>query len=243
PEPYEVVVYGELQVAKARQAVVQTLTELGYDAQVIDRGDHVVYRHEEPWHGEVVVYDDGWVQVERQPMRVEGRQMPWAARNSPGAWAGCVVWPWLCIRASGATFGHRKWMGLESRTVDAVAPKVRDFGDRVADLATTRKVDALPDRLIALWDDGRPLDPAAPTLATPADRRRALYTYWVSRTDTEWGHAVQDAVEAFCRAVVQTSDAPFTPAELAALAQDAPGAPGRTAFLAAPSPDEGADTP
>lgn len=213
-EPYEVIVYGELLVEQARQKVVERIEELGYDAQVIDRGDHVVYRHEAPWKGEVLLYDDGWMQVKRQPLHVEGRAMPWAKRNSPVAWAGCLIYPWLCLKTSGATFSRRKWMGVETRTVDELAPDVQVLGDRVADLATSRTVNDLPDRLTALWERGVPLRQGDPVLASPEERRAALYAYWASRTDTVWGAEVQRAVEAFCRAVVQTSDTPFTEAEL-----------------------------
>jgi hypothetical protein len=235
---YEVIVYGELLVEQARQKVVERMEELGYTAEVIDRGDHVVYRHEAPWHGEVLLYDDGWMQVKRQPLYVEGRGMPWAKRNTPVAWAGCVLWPWLCLKTSGATFSHRKWLGLETRTVDALAPDVREWGDRVADLATTHTVDALPDKLTALWERGVPLQGAGPVLQTAAERRAALHAFWASRTDTVWGHEVQEAVEAFCRAVVQTSEAPFLPEELAAYAAEHPGrvflAPAQTASPEAP---------
>lgn len=234
PAPYEVIVYGELEVAKARQAIVDRLAELGYDTEVLDRGNKTVYRHDNAWYGEVVLYDDGWVQVKRQPLRVEGRQMPWAKRNTPVAWAGCLIWPWLCLRSTGATYGERKWRSRETATVDGIAPKVLVYGDKVADLATSRTIDTLPDRLTALWERGTPLDDAHAPLATYDRRRRALYEYWVTRTDTSWGWAVREAVEAFCRAIVQTSDHPFTPNELQALAAENPELP----FLALPTDAE-----
>lgn len=216
--PEEIVVYGELQVTKARAAVVQQLTDMGYDAEVIDRGNAVVYRHHDPWKGEVVLYDDGWMQVKRQPMYVEGRQMPWARRNTPLAWAGCVLWPWLCVRMGGALYGERKWRQVEDDSVYLLDPKVRNLGDKIADLATGTTVDGLPDRLQLLWDRGIPLtSPSDPLLATPAERRRAIFEYWASRTDTAWGDQVRDAVEAFCMGVVQRSDDPYTPDELATL--------------------------
>jgi hypothetical protein len=224
-EPYEVIVYGEMLVEQAKAAVVQQLQEMGYDAEVVDQGDRVVYRHANGWYGEVVLYDDGWMQVKRQAMRVEGHQMPWAKRNSPGAWAGCVIWPWLCLRIGGATYGERKWRSRETMTVDALQTKVQDYGDRLADLATNRRVEALPDRLTELWEQGHPLVADRPPLATPAERRRALFEYWVSRTDTPWGLEVQEAVEAFCRGVVQHSEAPFTEAELAEFRAASPQRP------------------
>jgi hypothetical protein len=213
-EAYEVVVYGELQVQKARAAVIQQLEDMGYDAQVIDRGNAVVYRHAAPWKGEVVLYDDGWAQVKRQPMYVIGAATPWAKRNTPLAWAGCVVWPYLCVRLGGALYGERKWRQVEDDSVYTIDPKVRNLSDRIADLATDRTVESLPDRLQALWDRGEPLG-TGPALPTPAARRRAVFEYWASRTATPWGEEVREAVTAFCFGVIEASDDPFTAEELA----------------------------
>lgn len=219
PEPpaeaeLELIVYGELLVEQARQAVVDELAELGF-SDVIERGDHVVYRHESPWHGEVVLYEDGWMEVKRQPLRVEGRQVPWAKKDTPLAWAGCLIYPWACLRVNGALVGVRKWRGSESRTVAEVQPEVRIWGDRIADLAVERKADGLPERLGALWAEGIALQ-GGPPLLTYRERRAALIAYWESRTDTAWGEAVRQVVVSFCRAVVQHSDHPFTDAELQA---------------------------
>lgn len=212
PEPEVVVIYAEERVRQARERVETLLQDMGYGAvEVVDEGDHVVYRHVEPWKGEVVLWDDGWMQVRRQPFRVEGHRMPWAETDSALAWAGCLVWPWLCVHLGGGTVGHRKWLGVETATVGVVHGPVEEWGDRIADLATDRTVDGLPPRLDALWQDGVPLEGEG-TLETPSARRDAIRAYYLSRTDTVWGEAVRDAIRGFVYAVVQTSDTPF-PAE------------------------------
>ncbi|MBX2797843.1 MAG: hypothetical protein KTR31_09250 [Myxococcales bacterium] len=210
----EVTVYGEMLVEQARQAVVEELEELGFDHDVIEMADRVVYRHVEPWRGEVVLFDDGWMQVKRQPLQVEGREVPWAKRNTPLAWAGCLIYPWACLRVNGVMVGQRKWRARETLTVTAVQPKVEVWSDRVADLAVGRKVEALPQLLEALWLEGRPIDGTLQRLLTYRDRRAALLDFWSTRTETAWGHEVRRAVEGFCRAVVQSSDHPFLPREL-----------------------------
>ena len=83
------------------------------------------------------------------------------------------------------------------------------YGDRVADRETDRTVNELPDQLIALWEQGEPLEGQA-TLDSFEQRRAALLAFWDSRTDTEWGDTVRQAVEAFILAEVQTSDHPFS---------------------------------
>ncbi|MEN0061904.1 MAG: hypothetical protein AAGA48_07105 [Myxococcota bacterium] len=212
----EVVVYGERLVDQARREVVETIEELGYGYEVKDQGDRVVYRHPAAWYGEVVLHDDGWMQVKRQKLRVEGRSVPWAKRqNSVGAWLGCFVYPWACIRVYGATVSRRRWMGTQSRTVAQLEPKVQTLGDRIADLETARRAAELPDRLEALWETGTPLA-KGPRLKTYAARRQAILDHWDSRTDTVWGRRVRQAIVNFVEAVVQDGPDPFTRAELAA---------------------------
>lgn len=221
----EIVVYGELRVEQARQQVIVTLEDLGYASSVRDRGNYTVYRHEDPYMGEVLVHDDGWIRVKRQPLRVEGRQMPWAKRDTPVAWAGCLIWPWLCLRVDGALLSHRKWLGVSSRTVEVLDPKTRTWGDRVADLAVDRKIDTLPSVLDALWNEGVPLDGSEVRLVTWDEKKQAVLRYWVTRTDTAWGDALRRAVESWVRAVVQTSDHPFTDEEIAAFDREHPDRP------------------
>lgn len=213
----EVTVYAEERVRQARERVVDQLEALGFEhAGMV--GDRDVYRHVAPWKGEVVLHDDGWVVVRRQPLRVEGRAMPWTRADTPVAWAGCFVYPWLCVRWGGMLVGTAKWRAAEGRTVERIHSDVEAWGDRIADLQTQRKANQLPDRLEALWEDGIPLDPGPP-LATAAERRQALLAYWDSRTETVWGEEVRGVIEAFCRAVVQRSEHPFTDDEIAAFNQ------------------------
>jgi hypothetical protein len=200
--------------------VVEQLDHLGYE-HVDKVGDREIYRHTAAWKGEVVLHDDGWTVVRRQPPHVEGRAMPWTKANTPVAWAGCLLYPWLCIRTGGTTISKAKWRAVEGRTVDAMQGDVRDWNDRIADLHTRRKITRLPDAMEALWAEGQPLEVGlgeaaeGSVLASMAERRRALFSYWDTRTDTVWGEEVRRAVEGFCRAVVQSSEHPFTPEELA----------------------------
>jgi len=220
----EITVYAEERVRRARRVVEEQLARMGYDEEVEQVGDRTVYRHASPWKGEVVLHDDGWTVVRRQPLRVEGRKMPWTKANTPVAWAGCFIYPWFCVRTGGVLIGRNKWRAVEGRTVDGIQPDVRRWGDRIADLATSRKVGDLPDRLEALWSEGTPLS-GGPPLATHAQRRQALMSFWASRTDTVWGEQVRRAVTSFCRAVVQSSDHPFTDAEIESFNAGRPGEP------------------
>lgn len=208
----EVVIYGELLVEQARQKVIAELAAAGYD-QVVERNGRTIYRSPEVWRGQVVLHDDGYMAVERQPVRVVAPALPFAEENSAVAWVGCILWAPVCIRPGGQTVGKRKYRTHEGRIVGRVHDDVEAWSDRIADLAIDRKLERLPDQLEALWVLGVPLDGGA-RLETHAERRLALMRYWGSRTDTPWGESVRTAVEAFCRAVVQPSDHPFPQAEI-----------------------------
>ena len=216
PAEVKIVVIGErLRIERARQEIIRRLRAEGYTEE-IRRGEVTVLRHPAAWAGEVWIHDDGWVTVKRQPVQVSAPQMGNGPLGQALGWASCVVVPFGCVHAGGQTFSKRKWRGVESRTFGSIQPEVAGYGDRVADLHTREVIEALPDRLYALWESGVPLEGDATILVPVEDRKRALLLYWEGRTDTVWGDRVRLAVEAFVRAEVQTGDRPFTDAEVAA---------------------------
>jgi hypothetical protein len=213
PAVIEVVVYGELLVEQARQQLEDDLREAGY-ARAKVKEDRVIYRHPSVWKGEVHVYEDGWFRTRRQRLKFEAIEVPWAENGSPLAIAGCVVYSFLCFRPGGVLISERKFRAQETRIVEHIHEDAEVWAERISDLATDRKVEDLPDAFEDLWSLGAPLM-GGEHLATMTDRRMALLAYWDSRTDTPWGETVRQAVEAFCRGVVQHSHDPFTDAEIA----------------------------
>lgn len=206
----EEIVVEEEAVERARQAVIQELEELGYD-RLVERDGRVVLKHRDTWKGKIVLFDDGYLRHERQGFRiVEGpaTELPKGTR-----WLPCIVVPTACVR-SGLTVGKRKLDGQKHRTMRAIEPELRELGDRLADASVAEVLLVLPDRLAALWEQGTPLEGGSP-LTTYRARRNALLEFWESRTATDWGWQVRDAVEAFTIGVVQASDHPFTKHEVA----------------------------
>jgi hypothetical protein len=210
----EVIVYGELRVDQARDQVIEELGHLGYDKR-IEKDGAIVMRHSSAWKGDVWLHEDGWMRIKRQPVRMEAPATPFGKTNSAGAWLGCVLYPFLCVKTGGQMVGKRKFQAVETRTASAVDPSVRDWGDRIADLAVDRKSEALPDRLEALWTQGTPLEDGVPNLGSIAERKAALLRFWETRTDTLWGERVRKIVESFIRGEVQSSETPFTDEEIA----------------------------
>lgn len=205
PVHEEITVYGDPLVELAREALVSDITDLGYD-KAHDHDGKTVFFHADHWRGKVVLYDDGRVMAKRTGPKV----------YLPPHFLLCVTQPTLCLKAGAWVVSDRKWGNIEDTLASHTASSEVALGDRIADAAVNQKVDALPDLLTALWEEGVPLGADQHVLATKAERRKAIYDYWKSRTHTVWGDEVRGAVEGFVHAVVITSDDPYTEAELEA---------------------------
>lgn len=208
----EVFVFSEMLAEQARQKVEDELKAAGYDRKIKRRDGRVIYRHDAAYLGQLVVGEDGWVVFERQPIQVRAPELPFAEEGSPLAWAGCVL-VWRCVKLGGQLVSKRRFNAFEREMVAHVYDDVQVWNERMSDVALERKLQGLPDQLERLWVYGVPLEGGG-LLLTPEDRRAALLAFWGSRTDTPWGREVQEAVAAFCRAVVQQSEDPFTQEEI-----------------------------
>lgn len=206
-----VVVVAERRVEMARNALILRAKEAGFTRER-QRRDRLILRHDAPWKGDIVVHDDGRVELKRQPVRFE----PPVRNPKPADYLWCVLFP-LCIRPSGQTLGKRKFRAAEANGLAAIHPEVVTLDRRIAELGLARKVEDLPARLDALWERGVPLDADGPPIADLAARRAAVAAFWSSRTDTEEGRIVRDIVQAWVRNVVQFSEAPYSEAEIAAI--------------------------
>jgi hypothetical protein len=214
PASERIVVYDQLRVDQARDEVIATLRGQGYTEMLL-RDDHVILRHPDPWRGEILLFDDGWIRVKRQPVQYEPPPLfnpnPKAGIN----WLACVLAPPTCWRVGGQVVSRRKFAAQRERVMAEVHDEAETFADRVADRETELTANALADRLQVLWDTGSPLEDGPPLVTIP-ERRRALFEYWDTRTETPQGARVRDVVRTFLDAVVQTT-APFPADEIAAL--------------------------
>jgi hypothetical protein len=208
----EVVVYGEVRVIQARKRVESKLKYGGYTLKE-QKGDRTVFRHVTPWRGKVILHDDGWVKVKRQGLRIEGREWSFADRNSPEAWAMCVLTPWRCVRTGGFSVSKRKFQHYEGAAAELTVGEAEQWSARIADLSIDRKLELLDASLVLLWLEGLPLDGEV-HIDTVIERRATILEYWSSRTDTVWGDRVRDAVAAFIRGEIQYSDFPYTDNEM-----------------------------
>lgn len=212
PPSEDIIIYGQPLVEQARETVIRDLQDQGFTDEV-DRGDYLLLRNVAAWKGEVRIYDDGWVQMRRQPPQLTSADVPWAEKGSPLAWASCAIVPLNCLKLGGWMLSHRKWTSVEARTLGAIDSEVDAYADRLADATTDAQVNALPARLEGLWLRGEPLTGSGVAVTVDA-RKAALLAFWDSRTDTPWGDRVREAVEAFLRAEIQSGPNAFSTSEL-----------------------------
>lgn len=208
----QIIVIGRREIARRRAEIDRDLKKLGYDAK--DRDGVTVYRPDVYWHPSVWVYDDGYVVVKRSPVRFE----PPIDGSSPLRYLACLP-PFtpMCVRLAGQTISKHKLEPQKYEVVYAIQPEVRAWQAALASQATSVRVgQEVPALLVGTWERGEPMEPGGPPLPTPAERRQAILKFWATRADNEEGSAVRGVVADFVRFVVQESDTPAPPEEIAA---------------------------
>ncbi len=213
PEPVrieggEVIIYAVELAKQARDALIRDAKALGY-AEEHDKDGRTILRHEMPWKGEIVVFEDGRVEFKRQPMQFE----PPFKNKTPASYLVCIWLP-ACIRPGGQLVSPRRLHGYERDVWAALSDDIDTLNARIADVAVDRKVDDLPARLYRLWNEGIPLEGEG-VLASWEARRAAILRFWDTRTENDWGMAVRRGVEAFVHGEVMPSEHPFTADERA----------------------------
>lgn len=208
PVPGEVVeIWGDPQIATARAQLYQTLKEEGY-RKGVHQDDRTVFRSYSPWKPQVIVHDDGWVYLKRQPPRVHSPGKSFSDQGSPASYLWCVLAPTACVSVGGWMVSKAKYQAVEADVLDATHADVNKLNEAVARKALSQRINTdIPADLERIWK-----------LELPAAERRALiFEFWDTRLDDAAGDAARDAVEAYALGVIQGSDEPYSAAELAEL--------------------------
>jgi hypothetical protein len=206
----EVLVVGEHVVTEARAVVVRRLEALGYKSKR-ERDGSVILRPPEAWMGKATLTPFGDLELATPFIAVEGPRETGGEYNAfrdlnNDQQAGTV--------GLGTSLpGPRQLEGVHAEIRAAVDPALVAWREAIRRRALGRQLEALPDRLDALWLQGVGLDRTE--LPDHVQRRAALLEYWSSRADTLEGRAVTRALEIFLREVVATSAHPFTVEEIA----------------------------
>lgn len=199
----EIVVFGEMEVAKRRRALHAELKAQGYREKKVKGDGTAVWRPDDPWKPSVEVHDEGFVMMRRSPVRFES----YVKSDSPARWIACIPpFGLMCIRVGGQVVSKRKLDAQKARVADAMDAEVDAWSTAVMQTAMHRKIHVeLPAALDATWARGAPLEAGGPALPSPADRRRALADHWATRACTPEGAAVRQVVADFLENVVQAS--------------------------------------
>lgn len=206
PPTEEIVVWGDLAIAKARDGITRQMEDLGYrvarkqDGRIVFRGPNKVTLLPS---GALLFAASGPRLVETPP---EGYSRdPRYQSIDPGPMSGGGL--------SVAMPGGRKVDAQQTKVLDETRDEIEAYISVVRRTEFENMLAQLPDRLDRLWSDGTPIDPNKPALATPAERRRVALELWATRTETPEGQRAAAAIEAWLSAVVQSSPDPITDAE------------------------------
>ncbi|MEL6349027.1 MAG: hypothetical protein AAFV53_38340 [Myxococcota bacterium] len=218
-EPVEVrveddsmIIYGELEERRRRQALEQDLLDLGYTRKK-SRDGKTIYRPEIAWHPTVIVDDDGYVILKRSPVRFE----PWVNGRTNLRWISCIPpFTIMCIKLSGQLVSPAKLNPKKQLVAETIDPELDAWRAVVVANAMNRRIgEEIPDMLEKIWLEGQPMNPSAPALTSYHARRAAILEFWSSRACTPEGEEVRELTADFVRYVIQLSDEPVTEAELA----------------------------
>jgi hypothetical protein len=212
----EIVVFGELELAKQRALLERDLRALGYRPGKRKEGE-TVFRPEVAWKPTVVIHDEGFVIIKRTPPRFES----YVKSESKLRYLACVP-PFtpMCVRIGGIIVTKRKLAHQKSKVAAAIDPDLRDWQGAISGLAMDRRLGVeVPDQLDRLWLQGVPFDGDQPTLPTPLERRAAMLTFWAERACNPEGAQVSELVALYLDEVVQSSTDPVTLAEQGAANQ------------------------
>ncbi len=221
----EVTIFSVPEVARARDALVQQLRAEGYRRSERKDG-YTIYHHDAPYRPQVVLHDDGWIQVRRERIRIHAPGRRFANEGSPleYLWCATIIALPYCISPGGQLISKTKLEAFKEEVFDATQVEVRQLNNAVAGHAMEQRLSRdIPAQLEGIWRDG------SLPIQTRKDRILAL---WDTRTDTPEGDAAREAIENFMAAVIQTSATPYTAAELEAF--NRPLAPADRLNLPAP---------
>ena len=206
----EIIVFGELEVARQRAALEADLRDLGY-SEAKTKDGRTVFRPEVAWHPTVVVYDEGFVVLKRSPVRIE----PWVQGRTKLVWLSCLP-PFtpMCLRIGGQIVSARKLHPKKGYVAAAIDPRIRQWRAAVVSNAMgTRLGEEIPDMIESIWTLGvMPGQEDAAPMSIP-ERRAALLAFWSGRACTPEGAAARTLVEDFLNYVVQDSAHPVTAEE------------------------------
>lgn len=223
---YEITVYGKEAERQARWDVIIALKRLGWEP-IDTSSSRTVFKPPRRWLGRAVLDADGTLDFRYRGLALKKVNLsePVATDANP-AFANE---PGMMLTDYGE--GEKRtntlpageaglWLLPSRALVDRVVAKTREatrseleqYTRIQRDTRVRAEIAAVPERLDALWEDGTPLEGAAP-IESLAQRKSHVLAYWASRSDTFEGRQVTRAVEIWIGNTLQDSETPVTEEE------------------------------
>lgn len=205
---FTIVVVGEQDVRAARDALVRAMEDLDWKTRR-RRDGRVVFRGPQPWMGKMILHPNGVVDFTTPSIAFGGTggvgtEYEDRTRSNMDPQTGSAG-------MSLGFDGKRKAEAVQTEIRAATHDKLEHYRKMVRARGFARTVEALPDRLDAVWRKGEAMDGGS--LSSPEERRSDILRYWASRTDTAEGRVVMRTIEVWLREEVMNSDHPVTPEE------------------------------
>jgi len=196
----EIIVYGELAIAKARDAVVQEMDRLGWRSK--EKADGTIkFRGPKGWMGSarfdpelanldfrrsaagfrLATYDEPAYTLPPQPTDPSGVANDTAMPSGAGFW--------LFPRKD-------KLDGAWAEVREATRGEITAYQEVVYATAFEERLQAIAGQLDALWTAGVPLQGSG-TPIPEAERMQAVVDFWAGRADTKEGLRMTKAVESW----------------------------------------------
>ncbi|MFT5679996.1 MAG: hypothetical protein ACI8RZ_000901 [Myxococcota bacterium] len=208
----EIIVFGELEIARRRGELESDLRDLGYREAKTKNG-RTTFRPEVAWHPSVIIDADGYVILRRSPIRIE----PWVEGRTKFTWLSCIP-PFtpMCIRIGGWIVSNRKLTPKKGYVAEAIDPRVRQWRAAIVTSAMGKRLgEDIPDMLESVWTLGTMPGQEDTAPMSIVERRAALLSFWSGRACTPEGAQARELVEDFLSYVVQDSPHPVTAEEQA----------------------------
>ena len=215
PPAEEIIVYGEMEIARKRAKVIQNLKHLGY-REATRRDGRSIMRPEAPYKPTIIVDDDAWIHVKRSPVRID----PPGKDDNNLRYLWCLP-PFTitaaCIQVGGQVIAERKLAHFKGDIARATEYEMRQWRKAVIAHAMDKRLgEEIPDMLDRLWEEGKPHDGDEMLLSEHIERRSAIFDFWASRSCVPEGEAVRMVAADFITEVIQHSGHPATREEIEA---------------------------
>ncbi len=214
----EMIVFGDLDVARKRGAVIDNLRSLGYRIRRQKNGRALLVNNV-PWRPNVLLDDDGFMVLRRAPVRID----PPGNKDNKARYLWCIP-PFTltaaCIRTGGQLVSPRKLQRYKQDVARATAYEVRQWRSAIVTRAMDKRLgEEIPDLLADIWLRGLPGETGDALLLDTPSRRAAILDLWSSRACNTEGGQVREIVADFVHYEIQQSEAPAPAAEIRAANQ------------------------